>query len=401
MAVSACSSGGSNTDLANEEPDVAAAEVTITPADGGTEIRPDSPVVVSADKGKITDVQVEQKLSGGKTDESMTGTFNDDKTEWTSDWTLHPGSDVTVTATAENSEGKSTEAISEFSTVPPVEGQRLEIETINVEPGSTVGVGMPIIVDFDLPVKNKAQVEAAMEVSSEKPAEGAWNWFGDEIAVFRPTEYWEPYQKVTVNLNLAGVAASEGVWGIENREFEFEVGREQITTIDEDAHHMTVERDGEVVKEFPVSLGMATQRKYTTTSGTHLTMAFHTDYRMSNDTLGVSKDDPNYYEEFVEYAVRISNSGEFLHSATWNYQLGEANTSHGCINMSLEDSRWFYEESLRGDPVDITGTDRPLEVDNGWGYWQRSAEDWVSMSATGEADDTSEPGTPGSPHHQQ
>nr|WP_184639202.1 Ig-like domain-containing protein [Streptomonospora salina] len=399
MATSACSTDEG--DLANEEPSVDAAEVAITPEDGGAEIRPDSPVVVSADKGEITDVQVEQQLSEGETDESMTGSFNDDKSEWVSDWTLHPGSDVTVTAVAENSEGESSEAISEFSTEPPVEGQRLEIESIKLEPDSTVGVGMPIIVDFDMPVENKAQVEAAMEVSSEKPAMGAWNWFGDKRAVFRTEEYWEPDQKVDVDLNLAGVAASEGVWGIENRSFGFEVGRSQITTIDENEHHMTVERDGETVKEFPVSLGDASQRKYTTTTGTHLTMGFHTDYRMSNDTLGVDEDAPEYYEVFVDYAIRISNSGEFLHELNDNPMLGEANTSHGCVNMSRADSRWYYEESLLGDPVDITGTDRELEVTNGWGFWQRSADEWISNSATGEADDTSEPGTPGSPHHEQ
>ncbi|MDT0301854.1 Ig-like domain-containing protein [Streptomonospora sp. DSM 45055] len=398
MAASACSTGEG--DLANEEPTAAAADVAITPEDGGSEVRTDSPIVVSADKGKITDVQVEQKLSGEESDDSMTGAYNEGKTEWVSDWTMHPGSDVVVTAVAENSEGESTEFISEFSTTEAVEGQRLEVKSINVEPGSTVGVGMPVIVGFDMPVENKAQVEAAMEVRSEKPAEGAWNWFGDKQAVFRPKEYWEPHQKVTVNLNLAGVSASEGVLGVENRQLEFEVGRSQISSIDEDSHQMVVERDGETIKEFPVSLGMATQRKYTTTSGTHLTMAFHTDYRMSNDTLGVSKDDPSYYEEFVAYAVRISNSGEFLHTADWNYQLGEANTSHGCVNMSVSDSQWFYEESLRGDPVDVTGTDRELEVDNGWGYWQRSADEWISQSATGEADDTSEAGTPGSPHRE-
>ncbi|GAB3446002.1 Ig-like domain-containing protein [Streptomonospora sediminis] len=398
MAASACST--SEGDLANEEPTVAQAEVTITPEDGGSKVRPDSPIVVSADKGKITDVQVKQSLPEDKTDDGLTGTYNDDKTEWSSDSTMHPGSDVTVTAVAENSEGKSTEVISEFSTAPPVEGKRLEIESVNIEPDSTVGVGMPVVVDFDMPVKNKAQVEAAMEVTSEKPAKGAWNWMTDKQAVFRTMEYWEPNQQVTVDLNLAGVAASDGVWGIENRSIDFEIGRSQITTIDEDSHQMVVERDGEQVKEFPVSLGNASQRKYTTTSGTHLTMAFHQDYRMSNDTMGVSKDDPSYYEEFVAYAVRISNSGEFLHTADWNYQLGEANTSHGCINMSTGDSRWFYENSLRGDPVDITGTDRPLEVDNGYGYWQRDADEWIDKSATGEADDTSEAGTPGSPLHE-
>ncbi|MDA0566551.1 Ig-like domain-containing protein [Streptomonospora sp. S1-112] len=399
LAASACSTGEG--DLANEEPSAPQAEVTITPEDGASEIRPDTPIVVSATDGTITDVQVEQSVAEGQGDSGMTGTLNKDKTEWVSDWTLKPGSEVTVTAVAENEAGEETEVISDFTTKPAVEGQRLEVVSVTPAADEEVGVGMPIIVDFDLPVENKAQVEAAMEVTSEKPAQGAWNWVSDQQAVFRPEKYWEPDQRIDVNLHLAGVAASEGVYGVENREFSFRVGREQITTIDEDEHHMVVERDGEVVKEFPVSLGMATTEKYTTTSGTHITMEFQTNYRMSNDTLGVSPDSPEYYEEFVAYAVRISNSGEFLHTADWNYQLGEANTSHGCVNMSTADSQWYYENSLLGDPVDITGTTRELEWNNGWGFWQRSWDDWVANSATGEADDTAEPGTPGSPHFEE
>ena len=66
--------------------------------------------------------------------------------------------------------------------------------------------------------------------------------------------------------------------------------------------------------------------------------------------------------------------------------------------MSNEDAKWFYEESLMGDPFIVNGTDRELEVDNGWGYWQRSWEEWLEHSATGEADSTDDSGTPGTVH---
>ncbi|WP_344968471.1 L,D-transpeptidase [Salinactinospora qingdaonensis] len=374
-------------------------ELTIAPQDGASEVAPDTPITVTADNGTISDVTVTgPEEADPDSVDAITGTLSEDETEWTSDWTLTPGTEFTVTATGESEAGETTEVVSSFSTLTATEGKRLELKANTPVSDTEVGVGMPVMVEFDYPVQNKAAVEAAMEVTSEKPAQGAWNWFSDKRLVFRTKEYWEPFQKVTVDMHLAGVEAADGVYGIENHRLEFTVGRSQISNIDEDNSHMTVERGGQQVKEFPVSLGRATTHEYTTTSGTHLTMSRETDFRMSNGTLGVPEDDPEYYDIEVDYGVRISWSGEYLHSMPSNNQLGEANTSHGCINMSLEGARWFYQNTLLGDPVVITGTDRILPVENGWGYWQRSWEDWVANSAVGEADDTTQPGTPGSPH---
>ncbi|GAB3205569.1 Ig-like domain-containing protein [Marinactinospora thermotolerans] len=410
----ACSGGeaGPGADTTGSESTGSAVEVEITPQDGSTEVQPNLPVTVTAANGTITDVKItqaageqaqtaevstEQQESTDSALDEITGTLNEDKTEWVSDWTLTPGSDVTVTATAEGEDGEKTEVVSEFSTLPATEGKRLELQSNFPVSGDTVGVGMPIIVNFDLPVENKAAVEAAMEVVSEKPAEGAWNWFGDQMAVFRTKEYWEPYQKVTVNLRLAGVQAAEGVYGIKNSQINFEVGRAQFTEIDDDTHRMVVERDGEQIKDFPISNGNATTRAYTTTSGVHLTMEKYEHLVMDSATVGIPEGHPDYYKLDVQYAVRFSNSGEFTHAAPWNGSLGQANMSHGCTNMSTEDAKWFYENSLMGDPLTITGTDRELEVDNGWGYWQRSWDEWLANSNLGESDKTDEAGSPGSP----
>jgi hypothetical protein len=97
---------------------------------------------------------------------------------------------------------------------------------------------------------------------------------------------------------------------------------------------------------------------------------------------GLKKGDPGYYEEMVNYAVRISNSGEYVHSAPWSVgSQGSSNVSHGCINASPSFAQWFYGLAQWGDVVDITGTDRELEWDNGYGFWQKPWKQWVKGSA--------------------
>ena len=66
--------------------------------------------------------------------------------------------------------------------------------------------------------------------------------------------------------------------------------------------------------------------------------------------------------------------------------------------MSVEDARWFHDQSLMGDVLKTTGTDRELEWDNGWGYYQRSWEEWLDHSITGAPQVTDGSGTPGSVH---
>ncbi|MFD6952300.1 hypothetical protein A6A08_24635 [Nocardiopsis sp. TSRI0078] len=402
LGATACSTPRPDTSGGEEPQDtqdtVDPVTVRISPEDGATDVRPDLPITVEAEGGTLIDVRVATAGQEGSGADEMTGSLNGDGTAWTSDWTLTPGADVTVTATAESADGEEAEFTSAFSTLAATPGRRLELRSNLPVSGQTVGVGMPVIVDFDLPVQNKARVESAMEVVSEQPVQGAWNWFGDQTVVFRPQEYWQPHQDVTVNLRLAGVQASDGVYGIENHQLDFTVGRSQISTIDSDTKRMTVERDGQQVKDFPTSIGRADVRRYTTTSGTHLTMEKYEDLVMDSSTVGVPVDSPEGYKLDVQYAVRFSDSGEFTHAAPWNDQLGEANLSHGCPNLSTADAKWFYENSYMGDPLIVTGTDRELEVDNGWGYWQRSWDEWLAGSATGTADDTGEPGTPGSPH---
>ncbi|GHC91841.1 hypothetical protein GCM10007079_39590 [Nocardiopsis terrae] len=385
-------------------------EVEITPAPGATAVPPNSPVRVTAADGTVTDVRIEQATpdeiaSGGSEDPEeggsafeVTGTLNEGGDTWVSDWNLRPGAAVTVTATAADASGEETEVVSEFTTLEATPGQRLELAANFPNSGDVVGVGMPVIVTFDLPVTHREQVENSIEVTAEQETEGAWNWITDETAVFRPKEYWDPYQEVVVDLRLSGVEAADGVYGVEDHRIEFEVGRELVSTMHVPDHEMNVAIDGENVRTIPVSNGAARERFNTTTSGIHLTMEKYRTLVMDSATVGIPEGSPGYYRLDVDWAVRTSNSGEFTHAAPWNGRIGSANTSNGCTNMAVEDARWFHDQSLMGDVLETTGTDRQLEWDNGWGYYQRSWEEWLSHSATGRPQSTDGSGTPGSVH---
>jgi lipoprotein-anchoring transpeptidase ErfK/SrfK len=352
------------------------ATVTITPANGAAGSRPDQPIVVKAAQGTLRDVTV--RAGGGQ----VTGTYDKGRLQWTSAGTLRPATKYSVTATAENADGKTTTANSAFQTLIPK--RTFGIADITPMPGETIGVGMPLIVKFSDPVYNKANVERALSVTSSKPSEGAWRWFGDQQAVYRTKDYWQPHQKVTLTARLAGVRGAKDTYGTKDYSRSFTIGASHVSTVDVKAHRMTVTVDGRTVKTAPISAGKGGARKYTTTNGVHAVMGKQSPVTMTSGWMGVTdKSDPNYYSLTVHQAVQISSSGEYVHSAPWSVgSQGRENVSHGCVNAPPSFAKWFYDLSKRGDIVKVTGTDRDLEPDNGYGYWQLSWDDWRKGSAT-------------------
>ena len=137
----------------------------------------------------------------------------------------------------------------------------------------------------------------------------------------------------------------------------------------------TVYRDGKKVRTMLISGG---KPGWETRSGTKLIMAKEYDKTMTNEMIGAEED----YTLVAKYALRITNSGEFLHSAPWNAaNFGRRNASHGCVGMSVADSEWLYENSLIGDPVVTTGTGRGLEQGNGYADWDISYATFKKGSA--------------------
>ncbi|MBX6386406.1 MAG: L,D-transpeptidase family protein [Microbispora sp.] len=373
-ALTACSGGsdapggGSGTTT----PAIPAPAIKISPASGSAKVRPDKTVVVTASNGELEEVTVQ---SGGETIE---GKFNSTRTKWISKQPLKPSSKYTVSAKATGQGGPAT-ATSRFTTLKPKNG----LEVIDVTPGikgETVGVGMPIMVRFNLPVQDKAAVEQALEVDAEKPVEGAWRWIDDKYVIYRPAKFWPAHQKVKFTAHLTGVKAGPDTYGVEDHTTTIKIGAAWISTVNTKTHMMVVRRDGKVVQTMKISAGKATTREYTTTSGIHLTMERGDPVTMISP--GKKKGDPGYYKEVVHHAVRISNSGEYVHAAPWSVaSQGRANVSHGCINASPAQAKWFYDNFHRGDVVKIVGTDRILEWNNGWGFWQLPFSKWKQGSA--------------------
>ena len=344
--------------------------VTVAPQDGET-VALGSEVAVSVANGTLTAVSVSDTDGA-----DLPGALDPAAHSWTSTGALSPATHYLVTATAVDSRGLTTERSSSFTTEAPP-----KVLTVKIAPleGELVGVGMPIIVYFSAPVVNKAAVEKALTVDMSQPVPGSWHWYGTEEVHYRPMEYWPAGEQVTLHANLQGVDAGNGVWGIENRTLNFTVGDSHVSTVDATTHLMTVAINGVVARKMDVSTG---RDKYPTTSGIHLVLEKSPTVIMDSATVGIPKGSPDYYYETVDWDVRISWSGEYVHAAPWSLSAqGRQNVSHGCVNASPADAKWFYGLSLRGDIVTVTGTPRPLQSGNGWTDWNVSWSDWSAGSA--------------------
>ncbi|MDF2705437.1 Ig-like domain-containing protein [Nonomuraea muscovyensis] len=362
--------GGSGTPDATTSATPQAPTIAITPAEGSTKVSPDKKIVVTASGGTLDEVTVD----GG--DEEVTGTYNADKTRWISKGTLKPSTAYKVTAKS----GVTTTA-GEFTTLKPERELKVADVTPNVK-GEKIGVGAPIIVTFNQPVTEKAAVERTLQVEAEKPVQGAWRWINDTVIIYRTAKYWPAHQKVKLTADLAGVKAGKGTYGVEDYDTTLTIGAKVISKVDVNKKMMWVYKDGKRVQTMRISAGMATTREYTTTSGVHLTMERGNPVRMISP--GRKKGDPGYYDVMINHAVRISNSGEYVHAKDNVWAQGVRNVSHGCVNARPDQAKWFHDTMQRGDVVDITGTNRELEWNNGWGFWQMSFTQWKKGSAVKE-----------------
>ncbi|MFD3705890.1 Ig-like domain-containing protein [Nocardia sp. NPDC058658] len=225
---------------------------------------------------------------------------------------------------------------------------------INIADGETVGVAQPIAITFKEPVEDRAAAERAIKVTSSTNAPGHFYWTSSKQVRWKPTEFWPANTDVTV---VAGGTTSS-----------FHIGDALVATVDDATKMIVVTRNGEVVREMPTSLG---KPGYETPNGTYIVGERLEKMTMDSSTYGVPVTDPEGYKLEVEYATRLSNSGIFLHAAPWSVgQQGYSNASHGCLNVSTEDGKWFLENTRRGDAVIVTGTQGgTLSSGDGLGDW--------------------------------
>ncbi|WP_285579487.1 Ig-like domain-containing protein [Herbidospora sp. NBRC 101105] len=347
-----------------------AESVMIFPTNGAANLPPELPIKIYASGAPLGSVAV--TAEGGK---PVEGVYSADRTMWRSVRPMMPGTHYTVAATAGSARGSSS-----FSTLAAT--KTFEIDTLLPNKdytGLTVGVGMPIMITFNTAVKDRVSIERNLLVQASKPVEGAWHWFDDKTIAYRPKKFWPPRTKVRVTARMAGVRGDNGLYGGKDVVRDFTIGRSQITKGDITKHTMDVIRDGKVIRTIPFSAGKGGVWKYHTTSGIHLAMSREDVTVMTSPDAGPGQ--AGYYQQTVYDTVRISNSGEYVHGAPWSVgSQGNSNVSHGCVNISPSNAKWYKEQTLIGDPIILTGSPRQLEPTNGWGHWQPKWKDWLKWS---------------------
>ncbi len=227
--------------------------------------------------------------------------------------------------------------------------------SFNPTNGSIVGAAKPIYINFQRPIADQQMAQDAVHITSVPPVPGRFYWTSDTQLRWRPQDFWPAGTKVYID--AAGTKSS------------FTVPEQLVATIDDATHEMEVMRNGELVKTIPVSMGKS-GGGHTTPNGTYYVLEKFPHIVMDSSTYGVPVNSANGYKTDVDLAVRIDNSGNFVHSAPWSVDdQGVRNVSHGCINISPANAKWFYDNFGSGDPIVVKNS-------TGWYNQPDGASDW-------------------------
>ncbi|MFF2788553.1 Ig-like domain-containing protein [Streptomyces sp. NPDC058049] len=395
LMLTACGGGddakpkGSETGKAQAEADAAAAKdaskakITITPKDGATNVGLNDAANVAVADGTLT--LVELKTSEGT---AVAGKIAADGKSWKPDAALKRSTKYALAATAKDADGKEAHENASFTTISP---ENSFVGSFIPDEGQTVGVGMPVSITFNKPIQDKKAVQAAISVSSSSGQEVVGHWFGTQRLDFRPENYWQANSTVTMKLALEGVQGAPGVQGVQNKTVTFKIGRSQVSEVDVKSKKMTVTRDGAVIKTIPISAGSPENPTY---NGQMVISEKFKETRMDGSTVGFkdSEGKGEYDIKDVPHAMRLSQSGTFIHGNYWGADsvFGSANTSHGCVGLNdakgagdpNQPAAWFFDNSLIGDVVTVKNSpDKTIKPENGLNGWNMGWAEWKAGSA--------------------
>ncbi len=381
------SSGGKDTSQAKADEAAAKksseAQITITPKDGSNNASINNSATVTVRKGTLTTVTMT-----GQDGKAVAGQLSADKKSWKPTVQLERSTTYKLAAEAKDSEGRIAHENASFTTVSPANSF---IGTFTPDNGATVGVGMPVSINFDKAITNKAAVQKGITVSSSSGQEVACHWFNANRMDCRPEEYWKEGSTVTLKLALDGVQGASGVYGVQQKTVTFHIGRNQVSYVDAQTKQMKITQDGKVVKTIPISAGSPDNKTY---EGQMVISEKFRETRMNGATVGFTDDDGKgeYDIKDVPHAMRLTNSGTFIHGNYWGDPsvFGNVNTSHGCVG--LQDKKgandpstpaaWFYNHTLIGDVVVVQNTgDKTVSPDNGLNGWNMDWAQWKAGSA--------------------
>ncbi|MEH1013454.1 Ig-like domain-containing protein [Micromonospora sp. CPCC 206060] len=362
--------GPGNVQGGGEKPPKATATITGPAADAK-----DVPAstAIAFDAKDATETTFELKDSTGKTVE---GALDPAGGSWLPGGALKYGETYTATVTATGDDGKAVTATSAFTTMAkPSKQVRV---TSFLGDGQVVGVGMPLIVKFGraVPEDYRDDVQRRMTVRSEPAQEGIWHWVSPTEVRFRPKEFWQANSKVSYRVQAGGLPMGDGWYGRADLSVDIKIGPATVMTVDNKTKRMTVTRDGKVIRTIPVSLG-----KKSTPSSSGTMVVIEKLKETVFDTFAELGPEEGYRTD-IDFAQRLTWGGEFIHAAPWSEgQQGRVNVSHGCVNVSMAEGAWLFNQTRIGDPVTVKGTERKLQNGNGWTDWNMGWEEYVKGSA--------------------
>ncbi|OBG25146.1 L,D-transpeptidase family protein [Mycobacterium sp. 852002-51057_SCH5723018] len=219
--------------------------------------------------------------------------------------------------------------------------------------GALVGVAHPVVVTFRAPVNNRHAAERAIDVKSAPAMTGRFEWLDSDVVRWVPDRFWPAHS--TVALSVGNVHS------------EFQTGPAVVGVAKISDHTFTVTIDG-LEAGPPTSLPAPHHRPhwgeqgvmpasmgrpdYPTPVGSYTVLSKDRMVIMDSSSVGIPVDDRDGYRIPVDYAVRITGRGLYVHSAPWAVNaMGLDNVSHGCISLSPEDAEWYFNRVSVGDPV--------------------------------------------------
>ncbi|MCX5376305.1 Ig-like domain-containing protein [Streptomyces sp. NBC_00091] len=392
LMLSACNDGGADKPQGSAEKgksqaevdaaaakDASKAKIAIAPKDGSTNVALNDGASVTVSDGTLTKVELKTTEGGA----AVAGKIAADGKSWKPDAALKRSTKYALAATAKDEAGREAHENASFTTLSP---ENSFVGSFVPEEGETVGVGMPVSITFNKPIKDQKAVQAAISVTSSSGQEVVGHWFGNQRLDFRPEQYWQANSTITLKLSLQGVQGGPGIQGAQNKTVTFKVGRSQVSTVDVKAKTMTVTRDGQVLKTIPISAGSPENPTY---NGQMVISEKFKETRMDGSTVGfTNKEGKGEYDiKDVPHAMRLSTSGTFIHGNYWGSDsiFGKVNTSHGCVGLNdaqgandpNQPGAWFFDNSLIGDVVTVVNSpDKIIKPDNGLNGWNMSWAEW-------------------------
>ncbi|MDH6128038.1 Ig-like domain-containing protein [Kitasatospora sp. GP82] len=381
LTTAACSAGGGSgasgqaTEVAGApKPTVSAAQISIEPKSGTTDVKPQGVLKVAVAGGRLSKVTVTDQA--GK---EVAGAISADGAGWVPAAGLSVSSQYRVRAQAADANGLSTQAESTFGTLTP---EKEAGPYDNIDNGAEYGVGMIVSLNFHKSVKDTAAVEKAVTFETSDGSKVKGHWFGDSRVDFRPEKFWKPGTKVTAHYRLKSVEVAPGVYGGVDSDQTFTIGRDQRSTVDASEDTMTVVKDGQTVDTIPITAG---KRGFDSWNGTMVIEEKAERTRMSSQGVSGVSAAESYDLSDVPHAMRLTDTGTYVHGNSWATDaMGSYNASHGCIGVA--DARYgndnsnagrFFHSSLVGDPVTVVKSKGPeVSPDNGLSGWNVDWKNW-------------------------